>query len=95
MKPKKIKYPIEILHDNICKFFEETNDYSLNLLEQYIKDGKLNPELIIESDEEKIKFPKATLDNSNQIILQNTYLSYLWSFIYSTFVIYEEEVQKK
>lgn len=95
MKLKKVLYPIEILHNNLCSFFEKTNDYSLNLLQQYIKDGKLTPELIIETDEEKIKFPKATLDGTNQIIIQNTYLSHLWSFIYSIFVIYEEEVQKK
>jgi len=37
--------------------------------------------------------PKANLE-TREIHLQETYLSHLWSFIYSTFVIYEEGIQK-
>lgn len=86
--------PINKLYNNIMKFFETTNPHSEIQLKKYVQDGKLNPEIIIEEGSELIKFPFVNLD-TNQITIQSTYLSHLWAFIYSIFVIYEEAIQKK
>ena len=86
--------PINKLYNNIMKFFETTNPHSKILLKRYVEDGKLNPEIIIEEGRELIKFPFVNL-KTNQITIQSTYLSHLWAFIYSVFVIYEEAIQKK
>ncbi len=86
--------PISVLYNNIMKCFEDINPSSQALLQKYIDKGKFNPEIIIDEGYDPIKFPVVNLETS-QVTIQSTYLSHLWAFIYSIFVIYEEAIQKK
>ena len=53
-----------------------------------------SPKIIWEVNSSPITAPYVIID-TKQIYLDDTYLSHLWSFIYSLFVIFEESVQKK
>lgn len=48
---------------------------------------------VVQSDE-PVKTPYVDLDE-NKIVLQENFISFLWAFIFSAFVMYEEGVQKK
>lgn len=84
---------INILHGNIIKYFEQTNEFSLQLHQQSVRNGKVNPCIVFNEEEVGIKFPFVEIA-SKQINLHETHLAHLWSFIYSLFVIYEESIQK-
>jgi hypothetical protein len=88
------KQPIQVLHNNIINFFENTHEYSFKIHENYVSEGKISPAILFYNGNEKIRFPFANLE-IKEITIQETHLSHLWSFIYSIFVIYEEAIQKK
>lgn len=84
---------IAVLHNNILQTFENINTYSLAMHEKYVLEGKVSREIIFDNIQDKITFPK--VNEQKEILLQETFLSHLWSFTYSTFVIYEEAIQKR
>ncbi len=84
--------PIKKLKGNILKDFQEIGSKA-ELLKSSIAAGKFSPGILYDAACSVVRGPYADLD-TNEIYLQETYLSYLWSFIYSTLVIFEEGVHK-
>ncbi len=56
-------------------------------------EGKFSSVILYDDAPSVTRGPHAELD-TNEIYLQEAYLNYLWSFIYSTLVIFEESVHK-
>lgn len=89
-----IQQPIQVLHNNIIKFFESTNSYSQEMHAKYVKEEKISSSILFDNSPEKVKFPSSNT-HSREITIQETHLAHLWSFTYAVFVIYEEGIQKK
>jgi hypothetical protein len=86
--------PVQCLCGNILKSFELANKTSLGMLSREVNCNGYSPKIIWEVNLSPIKAPYVNLEKK-QIYLDDTYLSHLWAFIYSLFVIFEEKVQKK
>ena len=85
--------PITVLWGNIVHAFENADESALELHTEATKCGKLANSIAYDNGKDKVRTPFADL-KSKEINLQETYLSHLWSFIYSVFVMYEEGIQK-
>ena len=85
--------PISVLWGNIVHTFENMDSASLSMHFDATRSGKLSAAIAYDNGKGKVKTPFANLD-TREINLQETYLSHLWSFIYSVFVMYEEGIQK-
>ncbi|MCG9767195.1 hypothetical protein L1D59_01095 [Pseudoalteromonas piscicida] len=85
--------PITVLWGNIVHAFECADESALDLHKQATKCGKLSKSIAYDNGKEKVRTPYVDL-KTREINLQETYLSHLWSFIYSVFVMYEEGIQK-
>lgn len=88
------KSPVAVLFGNIIHRFENIQSNTLNEHLKAVQSGYISPEIDYDDSPKKVKTPSSNT-KSRQIYLQETYLSYLWSFIYSIFVIYEEGIQKR
>ncbi len=86
--------PITVLWGNIVHAFENVDESALELHKKATKCGKLAKAIAYDNGKEKVRTPFANL-KTREINLQETYLSHLWSFIYSVFVMYEEGIQKR
>jgi Zn-dependent peptidase ImmA (M78 family) len=93
LSKKLMKNPISKLNNNIIHAFENVNSTSLDLIKKSVSDANTSGVISIEVDYQKTRTPKGGLETRN-IILHETYLSHLWSYIYSMFVIFEEGYQK-
>jgi hypothetical protein len=82
--------PVEVLKENIISTFETAD---LDSIRRSASSKKISGAIDYDNAQEKVKMPHAKTENRD-IYLQETYLSYFWSLIYSLFVIYEEGVQK-
>ncbi len=85
--------PITVLWGNIVYAFENADETALGLHKAATNSGKLAKSIACDNRKEKVRTPFADL-KGKEINLQETYLSHLWSFIYSVFVMYEEGIQK-
>lgn len=85
--------PITVLWGNILHSFENADEFALELHKKATKCGKLAKSIAYDNRKEKVRTPFADL-KTKEIYLQETYLSHLWSFIYSVFVMHEEGIQK-
>ncbi|MEE9338564.1 MAG: phage exclusion protein Lit family protein [Methylococcaceae bacterium] len=85
--------PITVLWGNIIHTFENVDASSLKMHQEATASGKLSKSIAYDNRKEKVRTPYADL-KTREINLQETYLSHLWAFIYSVFVMYEEGVQK-
>ncbi len=85
--------PITVLWSNIIHTFENINSSSLSAHQLAVKSGKISPCINYINDNEKVKTPSASL-KSRTINIQETYLSHLWAFMYTTLVMHEEGIQK-
>ena len=85
--------PIEVLTGNIIHAFENANPLSLNAHLNATESGLIARQIDYDNGCDKVKTTHAKKE-SREIYLQETYLSYLWSLIYSILVMYEEGVQK-
>jgi len=85
--------PVNVLINNIIHAFENTNSISLSMCTKAINSKLVNRQIDYDNGFNKVMAPHGNKKN-REIYLQETYLSYLWSLIYSIFVIYEEGVQK-
>lgn len=84
--------PITILWGNIIHSFENVDASSLEMHKRAIQSGKLSEFIVYDNGKEKVRTPYAD-PKTRKINLQETYLAYLWSFIYSIFVMYEVGIQ--
>lgn len=87
------RLPVSVLENNIIYEFERRAAASSYCLNHDVKNGKVAPELNVLIDRHRPLGPFADLD-SREISLYESHLAFLWAFIYSSFVIYEEGVQK-
>jgi Peptidase U49 len=85
--------PITILWENIVHTFENVDTSSLKKHQEATDSGKLSNSIAYDNRKEKVRTPYAD-PKTREINLQETYLSHLWAFIYSVFVMYEEGIQK-
>ncbi len=85
--------PIRVLEGNIINTFENINDISLKNIKKASELKNISGKIVINRGNCGIKTPKAGL-KSRDIILQETYLSHLWSYIYSMLVIFQEGYQR-
>lgn len=85
--------PISVLWGNIVHAFENPDESALELHKKATKYGKLAKSIAYDNRKENVRTPFVDL-KTKEINLQETYLSHLWSFIYSVFVMYEEGIQK-
>ena len=83
-----------MLFGNIVSRFEKIQPDILDTHYKAIESGYISTEIDYDESPHKVKTPFSNR-KTRQIYLQETYLSYLWSFIYSIFVIYEEGIQKR
>ncbi|ADG93706.1 Peptidase U49, Lit peptidase [Arcobacter nitrofigilis DSM 7299] len=85
---------IQVLHNNIINFFENTTEHSSEIHKKHVENGQVSQNILFDNSDQAIKFPFVNLD-TKEITIQETHLSHLWSFTYAVFVIYEEGIQKK
>jgi len=85
--------PISLLWGNIIHTFENIDDSSLNEHKKQTDIGSISKLISYDLGHQKVKLPYANKE-TREINLQETYLAYLWSLIYSIFVMYEEGIQK-
>lgn len=85
--------PITVLWGNIVHAFENADEFSIEMHRKATGSGRLSKSIAYDNRKNKIRTPYASLE-TRQINLQETYLSHLWAFIYSVFVMYEEGIQK-
>ena len=88
-----MKSPIAVLWGKIVYTFENIDSSSLRMHIEATNSGKLSKAIAYDYGQEKVKTPYAKI-KTRKIHLQETYLSHLWSFIYSVLVMYEEGIQK-
>ncbi|WP_279133436.1 phage exclusion protein Lit family protein [Photobacterium phosphoreum] len=88
------KYPISLLTNNVLDAFQKADKTSVEVLNAAIANNEISSEIDYDNIDDVIKAPKAK-NAKKEIYLQQTYLSHLWAFTYSIFVIYEEGVQKR
>ena len=87
------QFPIRVLCHNLPQTIVTHRPEKKEFLESIIKEGKLNPAISYKITNE---FGMINVDgDSKQIEINEQFLAFLWSFIYSTFVIVEEGVQTK
>ena len=86
--------PITVLWGNIIHTLENADESSLSRHKEAIKSGKLAEFIAYDNRKDRVRTPYADI-KTREINLQETYLSHLWAFIYSVFVIYEEGIQKR
>lgn len=96
MKGERVKMnsPIEVLRGNILHAYENANGQSITMLNSAVHKGLVSSQINYDNGTDKTRTPFVDLD-TKEIYLQETYLSHLWSFIYSIFIIYEKSVQTK
>jgi hypothetical protein len=91
LKPE-IRTPIQVLAPNIIHSFENVDPIAIKILSELVKSGLINNEIEIDYFGNKFQPPQVT--ENGLIKLNSVYLEHLWSFIYSTLVIFEEGIQK-
>lgn len=87
------QFPIRVLRYNLPFALVAHRADKKEKLEKAISEGKINPKIECEISQE---FGLISVNgNTKQIHINEQFLAFLWSFIYSTFVIVEEGVQTK
>jgi len=86
--------PIRVLHPMMSFFLQMSDEKFLTELWDLIENEKINPEIDINYEELQIKMVGTPqIDRiSGKIKLSETFLSFLWSIIYSLYVLYEETI---
>lgn len=84
--------PIRVLQYNIIRNIENHKTNRLEELKKMVLDNKILPGIKYKINNEKLK-PIHVDPIKKQIVVEEQFLAFLWSFIYSTFVINEEGIQ--
>lgn len=89
----KTRLPISALEHNTIHEFESRANANAHDLQASVDSGKVAPTLNLLLDRIPPRGPYANLE-TREISLYESHLAYLWAFVYSTFVLYEEGIQK-
>lgn len=85
-------FPVRVLQHNLIHTIENHTSNRIEELRTIIKEGKIKPG--IKYGISNGKFKSIQIDPEEKVIkVEEQFLAFLWSFIYSTFVIYEEGIQ--
>lgn len=88
----KGNYPVRVLAHNLSATFVLHKPENAVKLERAVKEGKINPAIrYIISDEFGLIFAD---NDTRQICVHEQFLAFLWAFIYASWVINEEGVQR-
>lgn len=85
-------FPVRVLQQNLPHTIESHRSGRLETLRKAVAESKIDPGIKYRITNEYFGFIYAD-PKSKSIHIHETFLAFLWSFIYSTFVIYEEGVQ--
>lgn len=95
----KSKYPgnmpVRILCNNILVNFERLGKDAIKHIEESIKTEKLDPAIGYDNGKNKLKKGAYADPNSKQIVIQEVFLSFVWSIIYCLLVFYVEYMEKQ
>ena len=86
--------PIKALAYNMLNKFTQEGLRTIPQFKEAIEKGLVNPVLKYCIEEESLKSPFANCD-SRQIVIQEVFLSFMWAFTYSLFVIQEKGIQER
>lgn len=87
------RLPVSVLDNNIIDEFEKILQRNNRELAGPVKAGLVHREIEILLDDTPPKGPYANLETRRMCIYES-HLAFLWSYVYSSFVIFEEGVQK-
>ena len=88
------RLPISVLEHNIVGEFEDVLLKNKRDLKSPVRDGRLHAEIDLILDKIRPRSPNANM-MTRKISLYESHLAFIWSYIYSSFVIYEVGVQQK
>ncbi|WP_286854957.1 phage exclusion protein Lit family protein [Marinobacter sp. UBA4489] len=89
----QFRLPISVLEHNIIDEFERRAEAKAHDLKSSVASGKVKPTLNLILDKIPPRGPY-TNPKTREISLYESHLAYLWAFVYSSFVLYEEGIQK-
>lgn len=87
------RLPVSVLEHNIIYEFERRAKVKAHDLMASVESGKVEPHLDLILDKISPRGPYAD-PKTRVITIYESHLAYLWGFVYSSFVIYEEGIQK-
>lgn len=87
------RLPISVLEHNIIYEFERRAKANVHDLNSSVASGKVEPTLNLILDKIPPRGPYAD-PKTREITIYESHLAYLWAFVYSSFVLYEEGIQK-
>ena len=88
------KMPIRVLVNNVIQTMENIRPDTVQTLHRDIEqDGKVHPGISWVIEEQKLSSPYADCAGK-KIVVQETYLSFVWAFTYFTLVT-QEEIQQR
>lgn len=86
------RLPVSILEYNVVAEFERVAKGNNLNIQAPVLEGKVGSTINLVVDKAPPKSPHADMD-SREITLYESHLAFIWAYIYSSFVIYEECVQ--
>lgn len=86
-------YPIRVLQHNLLQTFQDHKAGQKEKMQNAITEGKIHPGITYHISD-TFGMIYATPD-TKRLVVHEQFLAYLWSFIYASFVIFEEGVQTK
>jgi len=86
--------PVWVLRHNVIAMFEEVAEYNGYSMNAVVSRGTVNPVIDWCCNRGRPRGPFVDLDTKT-ICLQESYLAFLWAMTYSSFVLYEEGVQRR
>jgi hypothetical protein len=88
------RLPVEVLVHNVIHSFETVAKRNAHLLKAAVDAGIIRPQIDYLLDRIPPTPPMVKL-STRMVTLQESYLAFLWAYIYSNFVIFEKGVQEK
>jgi hypothetical protein len=85
--------PIRVLNGNILNWFENAEKDFLDTLKDEVNYNSLKNGISYINSETKVK-EVAYVDETKQITIQETYLSYLWTISYGLVVMFDEVIMR-
>jgi hypothetical protein len=92
--PAKLSgFPVDVLTNNIVHELENAALRSNHSMAKSVSEGLVHDVIQYDNDGKRPRPPGANLD-TRMIHVQQSYLAYLWAFAYSSFVVFEQYIQK-
>ncbi len=86
--------PIRVLRNNILSSFQSFGKDSMNRHKEWVEKGLINPAIVFLLGKDRVRTPYVR-SNSRKIVVQDTFLSYLWVITYFFIILNEEGFQPR